>query len=1202
MPYGVSKASIDGVSYISNELKNLLISENAELILRPFPEYESSDTLSLSPSGELVKKIDLSRIYKIRFSERGDLNSVIKKLLRIPGVIFAEKIPRLQFMSTFPNDPYFDLQWGLHNTGQAGGTPDADIDAPEAWDIFRGTPSVKIGIIDAGVKADHEDLSGKVSGELEYTLAHGTHVAGIASAQTNNNIGVAGTDWYAMIHSEDISSFNPEEIYNDIVDAVDAGSDVLNNSWGGPDYSTLIRWAFHYAYEMNVVPIAAMGNDYMERVNWPAAFTCVVAVGATNNDDERSSYSTWGNHIDVVAPGGVNPYPYNDEHDIFSTWTGDPDYRFLAGTSMASPFVSGLASLLKGFRPDYTNDDIMWVIRISSEDINNASYPGWDVYTGYGRINVHIALKYSLLPYKIWHLSASGGTDYSVTDWYGMWFPMRPREEDQAGWRVRRHEVRKVVSLPRDDFIENRVWGRKESLGWSKGDSSTTWIQWEEGWCELVSQIGGEITLRTYVYEVQKVNLAGQPYGDIEWWPSIPSEVNFEYSVWGRSPLYAPASLTAYPVSESSIELSWYDNSDNEMGFLIYRSTDGNNFSILDTLWTYGIGVGPRTFVDTGLFFNTTYYYRIKAFAQEFSSDFSNTAYTVTNVLNSPSNLTYSTNSDYTVVTLSWQDNSDYETGYILMRKTLFIPGSEPGRIDTFYLPENSTFFIDTSVKQFSEYFYEIRAYADGGIISSEAGVRVITAATFEPLTENSFGFYNANTLIKRDNAYYGLIQKNDTLYMIKSTDEGITWTEEFICGTDDRITSFTISVSPEEIPYVVYTVETNHTGDIYFASKNGDIWTITHLEGEMHNHLTKSSMVITHDTAFIVFLKYPFSSNNGEIRVLAVPLLNPSSCFSQSLETNVSAEYVFPEIILWNDKPIVGYRSFYPSLWVKNLYGWEELYEIESLLPESEFLSIAGEEDKFYIGVKRNGVSKVSVFKIVGNVDSFDFNQLEDIEVSGFDRMDLFAGGGKIALYLRDGNGSKLFYSKGSNSFGKISLDGIDFQSISFKGVVWKSYLNFPQNLYPLGAGSQGILSNPAVIKWGDVINVLYLGIEDIPGGIKGVSKRWSRRLNPTATPLLSGTLEKSSRLPIFFKIEPNPTKGKLRIRFMVKKEISLTFDLYDVTGRKVYSKYWDKIESSAKCLELDLRKGIKMGSGVYFYQVKLGERRYRGKLLYLK
>jgi subtilisin family serine protease len=145
--------------------------------------------------------------------------------------------------SVFPNDPYFNLQWGLHNTGQAGGESDADIDAPEAWDYEQGESSVIIGIIDTGVQGSHEDLSGKVSGESIIGHPHGTHVAGIAAANTNNGIGVAGVSWNSLIHAEEIytSSFDDAEIYQDIKDAVQAGAFVLNDSWGGPDYSITIR-------------------------------------------------------------------------------------------------------------------------------------------------------------------------------------------------------------------------------------------------------------------------------------------------------------------------------------------------------------------------------------------------------------------------------------------------------------------------------------------------------------------------------------------------------------------------------------------------------------------------------------------------------------------------------------------------------------------------------------------------------------------------------------------------------------------------------------------------------------------------------------------------------------------------------------------------------------------------------------------------
>ncbi len=703
-PAGAKSLSLESVT-MSENMRNVLTSYNAESMTRPYPDYNPADTIAYSPKGKIVKKLDLSRIYRVRFPDGTELDSVVKDLNALDEVIFAERIPMIKLLA-IPNDEFFGYQWGLHNTGQAGGTPGEDIHAVEAWDIFKGSSHVLIGIIDCGVKSDHEDLAGKVSGDPYYYGAHGTHVAGIASAKTNNSLGVAGTDWNANIYTEglEVDAYGTfvepaDSFYTAIVRAVDVGCDVLNNSWGGSRYSRIIRWAFHYAYEMDRVPVAAMGNTGKENLLFPAGFTCVLAVGATQNNGIRSNFSTYGDHIDVVAPGGTNPYPNNDDRDILSTWTandfqGKP-YRYLSGTSMATPFVTGLAALLKGFRPDLTNDDIMWLIRISADD---KPPTGWDKYTGYGRINAERALKYAKLPYQVEHHTASGGTDYSATDWYIMDFPMRPLPHGMY-WIVKRHEVRKTVNLPHSDYIELWIWGRKETVGWSKGDPTSPPCQWEEGWCEPVSISGNTVTLRTYVYEVRIVDIIDGEVSEVVWQPAKPSDVVFEYTVFGRRPIYAPSNLQAF-VDESFVKLSWQDNSFNEEKFEIYR-----NSQLIAV-----VNDNVTSYVDNAVSLGNEYQYRVRAIAGDYFSNFSNSV-VVEIKLNPPTSLTAFPLS-YSEVKLEWCDNSKKNTGYEIWYK----PAGGEWQVDTV---SDTTCAIVDNLDYHKEYYFKVRAIDDKGHASA---------------------------------------------------------------------------------------------------------------------------------------------------------------------------------------------------------------------------------------------------------------------------------------------------------------------------------------------------------------------------------------------------------------------------------------------------------------------------------------------------
>jgi thermitase len=302
-----------------------------------------------------------------------------------------------------PSDSYYAFQWGLHNTGQTGGTPGADISASAAWDLYTGGNEVIIAMIDSGVDLDHPDLAGKITSgsQAGYNYisptampnddnGHGTHVAGIAAAVSNNNKGVAGVSWGAKIMPLKIldSAGNGEtfDLAQAIRYAVDHGAKVINMSLGGscgegwPD----VEEAVNYAASKGVILVAASGN-YNTGVFCPAALNGVIAVGATDDMDFRSYYSNYGSDLDVVAPGD---YIYSTLID--SNPAGLGTYGYKSGTSMATPAVAGLAALLWSYAPTLNSAHIQSVIQDSADDLGAT---GWDQYYGYGRINARRALE-----------------------------------------------------------------------------------------------------------------------------------------------------------------------------------------------------------------------------------------------------------------------------------------------------------------------------------------------------------------------------------------------------------------------------------------------------------------------------------------------------------------------------------------------------------------------------------------------------------------------------------------------------------------------------------------------------------------------------------------------------------------------------------------------------------------------------------------
>lgn len=252
---------------------------------------------------------EFNRVFTFTFSSKEQADSGMILLKKEPSVLYAEKnmTPKLF------QDPRYDdgTQWHLRNDGRNGGVVGADIHAEDAWAIFTGSAAITIAVVDAGVDINHVELSGKATGDLPVGDGHGTHVAGIAAARAHNNNGGRGVDWNARILSKRI--FDASGYIGDastatkITDAVNSGSQILNHSWGGPTYSTTIAQAFAYAYKMNRTSVCAMGNTSNNTRQYPAGLSNVIAVGATQNNDLHSPFSTTGPNIDVSAPGGLIP-------------------------------------------------------------------------------------------------------------------------------------------------------------------------------------------------------------------------------------------------------------------------------------------------------------------------------------------------------------------------------------------------------------------------------------------------------------------------------------------------------------------------------------------------------------------------------------------------------------------------------------------------------------------------------------------------------------------------------------------------------------------------------------------------------------------------------------------------------------------------------------------------------------------------------
>jgi thermitase len=306
----------------------------------------------------------------------------------LPGVLYAEPnwIRRLHTHGTSPNDSDFHLKWDLHNDGSLSdgsdrSTSGADIGFMSAYDALAGASLTQtvVAILDTGIDAAHPDLNDKLVGGYDAIdgvgapvdgYGHGTHVAGIAAAETNNGVGTAGVGFHPSIRimpvkvCDDNGSCPSSAIADGVTWAVGHGAKVINMSFGGPESSSVEIAAFDSAHAAGVLLVASAGNSNVATENYPAAHPPVMAIAATDWADGRASYSNYGaSWVDLAAPGG-DMDRYDDPEGIYSTMPTynvfltscrargllspcyDLNYDQLAGTSMAAPQVAGAAALL----------------------------------------------------------------------------------------------------------------------------------------------------------------------------------------------------------------------------------------------------------------------------------------------------------------------------------------------------------------------------------------------------------------------------------------------------------------------------------------------------------------------------------------------------------------------------------------------------------------------------------------------------------------------------------------------------------------------------------------------------------------------------------------------------------------------------------------------------------------------------------------
>ncbi len=418
-----------------------------EMVIRFSRELSEADIKKfLSDSNISIKKYIAALNYHVLSLPDGMTYYEALSLFKSKQMLYQAEPNYIIPIKAIPDDPYFPMQWGLNNSGISG-LVDADIDAPGAWDITSGSSGVIIAVVDTGVDYTHEDLADNIwhnpheiqgnnidddeNGFVDDVIGwdfvdrtsgnpdedyqepdndpldrhgHGTHVAGIIAALGNNGKGITGVAYNSRIMP--LRAAYMDESGEGLLESVDAaqaiiyaahnGAKVINISWGDYAESNLIKDAISIALNRGAIICASAGNDNVESPIFPAATDnpAIIAVGATDNYDNRATFSNYGKWVDISAPG----------KDIYSLKPGNT-YGYLSGTSMAVPHVSAVAGLVLSAFPGITPLEVKARIMNSADVLESLTGKNFTS----GRINAYSALIYgnsapcifSVSPYRV---------------------------------------------------------------------------------------------------------------------------------------------------------------------------------------------------------------------------------------------------------------------------------------------------------------------------------------------------------------------------------------------------------------------------------------------------------------------------------------------------------------------------------------------------------------------------------------------------------------------------------------------------------------------------------------------------------------------------------------------------------------------------------------------------------------------------------
>lgn len=413
------------------------VADQVIVAFRPGTPANTIADLHRQAGASPIQRLDAIGATVVRIGS-GSVTSAVASYARNPNVRYAE--PNYLRVMIVPNegqDPqppsglgidYFAEQYYLDNTGQSfyydqftgalgalEAYADADIDAREAWDLHTGNASTTVAVLDSGVECDHADLIGKCTEKINLgpsdtpddVIGHGTLVASVIGANSNNEIGIAGVNWGTSIASIKVC-YEYFDIFFGLfglcdaaasaagmIHAADMGYQVVNMSYSGPDSSQVEADAAAYAWSNGVVLTAAAANTYDRKPMFPASFPEVIGVAATDWFDNLAGFSNFGPTVSMAAPGATifAAFP----HAACGIPQSDPDgcYGWADGTSFSSPLVAGAAALVWSYLGSgATNVQVRNALEANADAVG-AHGQNMLAWTQHGRLNLYAALNNS---------------------------------------------------------------------------------------------------------------------------------------------------------------------------------------------------------------------------------------------------------------------------------------------------------------------------------------------------------------------------------------------------------------------------------------------------------------------------------------------------------------------------------------------------------------------------------------------------------------------------------------------------------------------------------------------------------------------------------------------------------------------------------------------------------------------------------------